>query len=248
MSTRDTRGMRGTRDTTRPPQVGTGHGQGHGEGHGLNRAAYDELKPQLLLATIAALLIGVAYLLLPPALRVGSTVLPSWLLLAVDAVVLLPLLYSVYFRPLPHTVGRLIRTGLQVVLTLALLSSVALLALRLPGIEKGGGTLLRSAALLWASNVLIFAVWYWEIDGDGPVVRHTRGHAAVDFQFPQQMSGARFAPGFVDYLFLAFCSATALSPADTMPLTQRAKLLMMAEAILSLVLLVLLIGRSVNIL
>jgi len=87
--TRDTRGMRDTRDTrgtrgTRPPQDGTGHGQGHG----LSRAAYDELKPQLLLATIAALLIGVAYLLLPPALRVGSTVLPSWLLLAVDAVVL----------------------------------------------------------------------------------------------------------------------------------------------------------------
>src|SRR5260370_40813685 len=108
MSTRDTRGMRGTRDTrdtTRPPQDGSVHG--------LSRAAYDELKPQLLLATIAALLIGVAYLLLPPALRVGSTVLPSWLLLAVDAVVLLPLLYSVYFRPLPHRVGRLIRTGCQ---------------------------------------------------------------------------------------------------------------------------------------
>ena len=214
----------------------------------LSREAYDEIKPQLLLATIAALLIGVAYLLLPPALRVGSTVLPNWLLLAIDAVVLLPLLYSVYFRPLPHTVGRLIRTALQVVLTLALLSSVVLLALRVPGLEKGGGTLLRSAALLWVSNVLIFSVWYWEIDGEGPVMRHKRGHRAFDFQFPQQMSGASFAPGFVDYLFLAFCSATALSPADTVPLTQRAKLLTMAEAILSLVLLVLLIGRSVNIL
>lgn len=228
--------------------MGTTRTLHHGIGHGLSPAAYDELKPQLLLATIAALLIGVAYLLLPPELRVASQVLPSWLLLVVDAVVLLPLLYSVYFRPLPHNVGRLIRTALQVVLTLALLSSVVLLALRLPGIEKGGGQLLRSAALLWASNVLIFSVWYWEIDGDGPVVRHERGHPAVDFQFPQQMSGARFAPGFVDYLFLAFCSATALSPADTMPLTPRAKLLMMSEAILSLVLLVLLIGRSVNIL
>jgi hypothetical protein len=228
--------------------IGTARTQHNGKGHGLSSAAYDELKPQLVLATIAALLIGVAYLLLPPELRVGSNVLPNWLLLAIDAVVLLPLLYSLYFRPLPHTVSRLIRTALQVVLTLALLSSVVLLALRLPGIETGGGTLLRSAALLWMSNVLIFSVWYWEIDGDGPVVRHTRGHPAIDFQFPQQVSGAKFAPGFVDYLFLAFCSATALSPADTMPLTQRAKLLMMAEAILSMVLLVLLIGRSVNIL
>jgi len=219
-----------------------------GNVHGLSRAAYDELKPQLLLATIAGLLIGVAYLLLPPELRVGSDVLPNWSLLAIDAAVLLPLLYSAYFRPPPHNVGRLIRTALQAVLTLALLSSVVLLALRLPGIEKGGGTLLRAAALLWASNVLIFSVWYWEIDGAGPVVRHKRGHLAIDFQFPQQMGGARFAPGFVDYLFLAFCSATALSPADTMPLTQRAKLLMMSEAILSLVLLVLVISRSVNIL
>jgi hypothetical protein len=216
--------------------------------HGLSREVYDELKPQLLLAAIAALLIGVAYLLLPPQLRVVSTVLPNWILLAIDAVVLLPLLYSAYFRPLPHTVGRMIRTALQVVLTLALLSSIVLLALRLPGMEKGGGTILRAAALLWASNVLIFSGWYWEIDGAGPVGRHTRGHRAVDFQFPQQMSGASYAPGFVDYLFLAFCSATALSPADTSPLTQRAKLLMMSEAILSLVLLVLLIGRSVNIL
>jgi hypothetical protein len=179
---------------------------------------------------------------------VGSNVLPNWLLLAIDAVVLLPLVYSVYFRPLPHTVGRLIRTALTVVLTLALLSSVVLLAVRVPGLETGGGTLLRSAALLWASNVLIFSVWYWEIDGAGPVVRHKRGHRAFDFLFPQQLSGASFAPGFVDYLFLAFCFATALSPADSAPLTHQAKLLMMAEATLSLVLLVLLIGRSVNIL
>jgi hypothetical protein len=228
--------------------MGTRQTSPGGTVHGLSRAEYDELKPQLLLATVAALLIGVAYLLLPPALRVGSNVLPNWLLLAMDAVALLPLVYSVYFQPLPHTVGRLIRTALTVVLTLALLSSVVLLAVRVPGLEKGGGTLLRSAALLWASNVLLFSVWYWEIDGEGPVARHKRGHRAFDFLFPQQLSGASFAPGFVDYLFLAFCFATALSPADTAPLTHQAKLLMMAEATLSLVLLVLLIGRSVNIL
>lgn len=215
---------------------------------GLTRAMYDELKPQLLLASVAALLIGVAYYLLPPELRVGSRWLPSWLLLAIDALVLLPLLYTVYFRPLPHRVGRLIRTGLQVLLTLALLSSIALLVIELPRLATGGGRLLRSAALLWISNVLIFSVWYWEIDGDGPVSRHKRGHPAIDFQFPQQMAGRPFAPGFVDYLFLAFCFATALSPADTAPLTPRAKLLMMAEAVLSIVLLVVLVGRSINVL
>jgi len=103
---------------------------------------------------------------------------------------------------------------------------------------------------IWAMNVLVFGVWYWETDGGGPATRHRNGHRAVDFQFPQQMGGdpGRWKPGFVDYVFLAFCSATALSPADTMPLTRQAKLLMMAEALISMTVLVVLVGRSVNIL
>lgn len=211
--------------------------------HGLTPAMYDELRPQFLLATLAGLLIGGAYLLLPENLTVG----PSWLVLALNAVVLLPLLLTVYIRPLPHRVGRAVRATLQVVLTLALLSSVVLYVTGLRAVESGGN-LLRSAAMLWASNILIFAGWYWEIDGDGPVSRHKRGHPAIDFQFPQQAAGRPFVPGFIDYLFLAFCFATALSPADTAPLTPRAKLFMMAEAIISLVVLVLLVARSVNIL
>lgn len=107
---------------------------------------------------------------------------------------------------------------------------------------------MRAGALLWLSNILIFAVWYWEIDGDGPLHRHQRGHPAIDFMFPQQATGKPFAPGFVDYLFLAFCFATALSPADTAPLTARAKLLMMGEALVSIAIIVLLVARSVNIL
>ena len=195
-----------------------------------------------MLASLGALAMGVAYLFLPDQLTVG----PSWLELAIAAVVLAPLLYTVYFRPLPHHVGRAIRTVLQVALTVALLSSLALLVTHLPTLH-GGGQLLRAATLLWLSNVLIFSVWYWEIDGDGPVARHKRGHPAADFQFPQQAAGRPFAPGFVDYLFLAFCFATALSPADTSPLTARAKLLMMAEAVISMLILVLLVARSVNI-
>ena len=75
------------------------------------------------------------------------------------------------------------------------------------------------------------------------------GHEAADFQFPQQLGGntSGWAPDFIDYLFLAFCSATALSPADTMPLTRAAKLLMMCEAIISLLIIVLLVARAVNI-
>ncbi len=102
---------------------------------------------------------------------------------------------------------------------------------------------------LWVSNVLVFASWYWEVDGDGPVKRHRSGHQAADFQFPQQQGGNRtgWRAGFVDYLFLAFCSATALSPADTMPLTRRAKLLMMVEAMLSMLVLLLIVARFTNV-
>jgi uncharacterized membrane protein len=75
------------------------------------------------------------------------------------------------------------------------------------------------------------------------------GHQAADFQFPQQVGGnqSKWEAGFIDYLFLAFCFATALSPADTPPLTRRAKLQMMVQALISLVIVVVLIGRSINI-
>ena len=206
------------------------------------------LRPQFLLETVAALAIGVAFLGLPDRLTVG----PNWLALAISAAVLLPLLVTALVRPLNHEVARMLRASLQVLLTAALLSSVGLLVTHLGDNDLknaiGAGGLLRAGALLWVSNVLIFSVWYWELDGDGPVHRHQRGHPATDFLFPQQATGHHFAPGFVDYLFLAFCFATALSPADTAPLTHRAKLLMMAEALISIAIIALLVARSVNIL
>ena len=206
------------------------------------------LRPQFLLETVAALAIGVVFVGLPDRLTVG----PNWLALAISAVVLLPLLITAFVRPLNHEVARMLRAGLQVLLTAALLSSVGLLVIHLGDKDLqnaiGAGGLLRAGALLWVSNVLIFSVWYWELDGDGPVHRHQRGHPAADFLFPQQATGRPFAPGFVDYLFLAFCFATALSPADTAPLTRRAKLLMMAEALISIAIIALLVARSVNIL
>jgi hypothetical protein len=212
----------------------------------LTPAMYHELRPQLALASGGAVLVGVAYFLLPEQV----IALPRWLPLAVVALVLVPLFFFIYLHPQPHRahrVGRIIRLVLQSLLTLALLSSLALFLAALPTLTSGGGRILRPAVLLWVSNILIFASWYWELDGDGPVKRHARGHVAGDFLFPQQSTGMAFAPGFVDYLFLAFNFATALSPADTAPLTPRAKLLMMAEALISLSILVLLVARAVNI-
>jgi len=201
---------------------------------------------QLVVATAGALLVGVLYLALPSEV----TRVPSWLLLVVEALLLAPPFVAALFleRALPYPMARGLAFGLLAVLTAALIGSVSLLVSQL-GSHITGRELIRPAGLLWASNVLIFAVWYWETDGGGPRNRFAAGHQAADFKFPQQDGGnpTGWAPGFVDYLFLAFCTATALSPADTVPLARRAKLLMMAEAVISGLILVLLIARSINI-
>lgn len=199
---------------------------------------------QFWLSIVGALLVGVAYFQLPPNVVFG----PPWLLLAVEVILVAPPVIAQFSgQRLPHSVGRAFSYALLAALTLALGSSAALLVNHLHDLNSR--EILRSGVWLWASNVLIFASWYWEIDGDGPISRHRNNHEAADFQFPQQQGGNRtgWRPGFIDYLFLAFCSATALSPADTMPLTRRAKLLMMVEALLSMFILLLLIARFVNV-
>ncbi|GAC1458765.1 MAG: hypothetical protein PVSMB4_18230 [Ktedonobacterales bacterium] len=201
---------------------------------------------QFLVVVVGALLPGVLFLALDESLTQG----PNWLLLAVEGVLLAPMVVArvVLRRPLPYRVVRLLALILLAVVAVALVISLALLVANLHQLSKAG-SLLRSAGLLWGTNVLVFALSYWEIDGGGPHHRHRSGYAAVDFLFPQQSrpDGPKWAPGFVDYVFLAFCFATALSPADAAPLSQRAKLLMMAEALISLLILVLLVARSVNI-
>lgn len=195
-------------------------------------------------ALVGLLLTGLLYFVLPPNVIIG----PSWLLLVVEAVILLPVIIDVLTPwDLSHTVRRtlvLVSLGMS---TLALVIGVVLLIVTLPA-DTHATNLLRSAALLWSFNILVFALWYWEIDGGGPWKRHLSGHHAADFLFPQQAHGKSWAPHFLDYLFLAFTGATALSPADTNPLTRTAKMLMMLEAMISLILIGVLVSRAVNIL
>ena len=201
---------------------------------------------QLLIATAGAMLVGVLYLALPDFLRIG----PPWLVLTIEVILLAPSLVSVLFlrRALPFMVARGLALMLLVVVAGSLIASLASLLQHLL-LFTSTSELLQQAGLLWAINLLTFASWYWEIDGGGPLKRLMAGHRAADFQFPQQVDGnkSRWAPGFIDYLFLAFCFATALSPADTPPLTRRAKLLMMVQAVISLLIVVVLVGRSINI-
>jgi uncharacterized membrane protein len=196
-------------------------------------------------AVAGTLAIGLLYLLLPQRLRIG----PSWLLLLLEVLLLIPLLFSwATGHPLTQGTIRLLSMLLLGFVTLGLAISIAYFVFTLPE-KKAGTTLLGEGALLWFSNVLVFALWYFEIDGGGP---HKRFHSkkAADLLFPQQVDGnkAGWVPDFIDYLFVAFTGSTALSPADTFPLTHRAKLLMMVQALLSIVITIILVGRAVNIL
>jgi hypothetical protein len=198
-----------------------------------------------LAALVGMIVIGFLYAALPQKLIIG----PNWLLLAIEAVFVAPLIFSLLTeRGLSHRAKRnLVLVPLSIT-TLALVLGILLLIITLPT-DRHATNLLRSAALLWFFNILVFALWYWELDGGGPWKRHLSGHQAADFLFPQQANGTTgWVPHFLDYLFLAFTAATALSPADTFPLTRAAKMLMMIEAVLSLTIIVLLAARAVNIL
>jgi hypothetical protein len=111
--------------------------------------------------------------------------------------------------------------------------------------------LLRVAIHLWCMNVLVFGLWFWQLDGGGPIERRLRGNRAHDFLFPQQtleVSAATWQPNFIDYLFVSYTNATAFSPTDTMPLSQWAKLLMILQSLASLLLAIMVAARAVNIL
>lgn len=119
--------------------------------------------------------------------------------------------------------------------------------------EVTGLQLLSSSIAVWTSNVLFFSLAYWRLDRGGPEDRANRESRKPDWLFPQQGVSAEYVPPdwhptFIDYLFLAFGTATAFSATDDLPLTSRAKLLMMLESTISLVTIVTVAARAINIL
>jgi uncharacterized membrane protein len=107
-----------------------------------------------------------------------------------------------------------------------------------------GRSLLYSAFSIWVTNVIVFALLYWELDGQTDTV--------TDFAFVQmtdpEVRAKGWHPRFTDYLYLAYTNASAFSPTDTMPLTRRAKMLMLVQSAVSIVTLLLVAARAVNIL
>lgn len=182
------------------------------------------------------------------------TVGPTWLVPSVGAVLLVVLVVVAPARATMHS-GRNRRLALAVVgfVSLANVVSLGLLVhYLLAGGKAGGERLILSGIVLWATSVLLFAVWFWEMDRGGPVSRFTTPDALPDFQFPQmenpQLGPQGWRPGFGDYLYTSLTNATAFSPTDTMPLTQSAKLVMSVQSVTALLTIGLVVARAVNIL
>lgn len=117
--------------------------------------------------------------------------------------------------------------------------------------HTGGRSLLFASVPIWLTNVIVFGLWYWELDRGGVAARLHASHRQPDFLFPQMStpgSAPGWTPDFLDYLYTSFTNATAFSPTDTMPMTAWAKLLMMVQSLASLLTVALVISRAVNIL
>jgi hypothetical protein len=155
---------------------------------------------------------------------------------------------------------RLEQMGLRRTTAIALLAVIsiangvlllAVIASLVRGDEKSGAQLLLKALTVWGTNVIAFGLWYWAFDRGGPVTRLGPRPPLADFQFPQmenpQLAAPDWQPQLVDYLYVAFTNAIAFSPTDAMPLSRRAKLLMLTESAASAVTILLVAARAVNI-
>lgn len=202
------------------------------------------------------------YIVLPARLTIG----PIWVVPALVALILIPV---VAMAPTKMSQGRLMR-ALSILLCAVLnffnvVSVVLLINDLVNSHARGHGLsaqeLLEYGGAIWLTNIIVFALWFWELDGEGPFDRDQYASACVtpsiDFLFPQMsidpkrvtgVDPANWRPQFLDYLYLSFTNALAVSPTDTMPLTRTAKMLMLGESLISFVTVALILARSVNIL
>jgi hypothetical protein len=213
-------------------------------------------QPQIILreprwpVMVSVLAILGLYVSLPERLTPG----PTWFTAAL--ILFLLVLTIATYRAGRHALNRVLGLILLGLITGAVVWSLGNLIAGLPQKREAPVELLRSAAALWISNVLVFAGWYWRLDAGGPHSRDLReSHRQGAFLFPQMLlpdadedPGRRWKPGFVDYLFLAFNTSTAFSPTDVPVLSRWAKSLMMVQSAISLGTIAILAARAINIL
>ncbi|MEA2131472.1 MAG: hypothetical protein QOJ85_4363 [Solirubrobacteraceae bacterium] len=185
------------------------------------------------------------FLTLPPKLTVG----PNWPLPAAEAGVLAALVIAGR-RGADVRRRRQVAIGLVLVATLANLTALGLLTHYLVTGGRAQSTdLIGGGVVIWSTNLLLFAVLYWELDRGGPrpAVEHPTP-VAPDFLFTQQPTAGHWKPGFIDYLYVSLTNQSAFSPTDTMPLTPRMKILMGTQGTAALVTVGVIVARAVNLL
>lgn len=201
-------------------------------------------------AVAAFLAIGAIYVALPRNVVVG----PIWLLPTVIVVLLVPTVVS--HRVGKQSLNRLLGFVINGITTMALIGSVVLLVRLLPTHRESSLQLLRSGGLLWLTNVIVFALWYWRLDGGGPTLRQElKKFGSTSFLFPQmqiphderdEFACTRWRPRFVDYLFVSFTQSSTFGPTDAPLLARWAKILAMIQVFISLSIVVLLISGAVG--
>ena len=193
-------------------------------------------------AAVALLVLGVIDALLSDRLTLG----PPWALLVLAVVVVIAN-FVLRWRGL-LAARRWIAMGAIGATSIAVTASAGFLVNTLLSDSLDAPDLLRGAGGVYISNVLVFALWYWEMDGGGPARRHLTHSGSIDFAFPQRTLNIDWTPEFIDYVFLAFNTSTAFSPTDTMVLGRQAKVLMMWQSVVSLVTVAVIAARAINIL
>jgi hypothetical protein len=212
-------------------------------------AAIEPRWPVVLAVVAVVLLLAV----LPSRIRVFPAWVP-WLTVIILIVSMAPLALKTAQGPLLLRIEGIVTALFMVIAGSAIIAELKILLSAMVRHSSGvtGLQLLTSSIALWATNVLIFSVMYWRIDRGGPEARANYANRKPDWLFLRESAGENvppdWRPTFVDYLFLAFCTATAFSPADVQPLTPRGKLLMMLESTISLVTIVAVASRAINIL
>jgi hypothetical protein len=178
-----------------------------------------------------------------------------WILLGVPALLLT---VDLFLRFRGQGLVRSRRAAL-VLLGLLVLGNLFALAILVAGLvttntsELGGGELLLTGFMIWSTDVIVFGLWFWELDAGGPVARlRPRARATPDFQFPQdenpQLTRSGWLPDVWDYLYISLTNAIAFSPTDAMPLSRRAKAMMGLESAISAATVLLVTARAVNVL
>ena len=219
-----------------------------------------QIRAELRWPAVVAVAVMLTFYLLTP-----ESFVPKWIILAISVAMFVPLIILNPRRLTRETSwSRWASIALALLLSVANMFDVVWIVQTLIDGSVGGVPVLMAAVQVWVGNVVSFSLVYWELDRGGPVARRTLTRLKLpvaDFKFPQDEDGqtvaevkasssqtAGWRPGYIDYLYMSATNTMAFSPTDVMPLSARAKMLMLVQSVTGFVLLTLVIARSVNIL